>query len=87
MLVELAIKGFLLAVLSRDFTSKGTGNTFNKCSKTLFSAFICICFYALRCPETAFLSVAWPDWHLLLPPASTSVWGFQAFVITPNFFF
>lgn len=84
MLVELVIKGFLLAVLSRDFTSKGTWNTFNKCSNTLFSAFICICFYPLRSAGTALLSVAQPDWHLLLPPACTSMWGFQACIIASN---
>lgn len=77
MLVELAIKGFLLAVLSRDFTSKGTWNTFNKCSNTLFSAFICIYFYALRSAGTVLFSVARPDWHLLLPPARASMWDFR----------
>lgn len=68
MLVELAIKGFLLTVLSRDLTSKGTGNTLNKCLKhCLVHSFACS--YAMRSAETAFLSVAWPDWNLLLPPA------------------
>lgn len=85
MLVELAIKGFLLTVLSRDLTSKGTGNTLNKCLKhCLAHSFACS--YAMRSAETAFLSVAWPGWNLLLPPAMHGDFRHVVIIIAPGFF-